>query len=102
MLAFRWGDQTLRYELEPDGDGTLLVFIHALPRDEAAKTAAGWQLCFESLEARLEGRLDPGFDEEHWTKLHEGYAQEFGVDPETGRAEIREMKAAGKLGMSED
>ena len=56
VLAYTWGDQTLRFELEPDGDGTRLVFTHALPREESAKTAAGWQLCFDDLEARLAGR----------------------------------------------
>ena len=97
VLAYTWGDQTLRFELEPDGDGTRLVFTHALPREESAKTAAGWQLCFDDLEARLAGEESSGFDEERWTRLHEGYADEFGVDPETGRKEIREMKEAGKL-----
>jgi uncharacterized protein YndB with AHSA1/START domain len=104
LLAYTWGGQTLRYELEPDGGGTRLVFTHALPIEESAKTAAGWQLCFDDLETALAGDgrprslSDEGFDEERWTKLHEGYAEEFGVDPETGRREIRELREAGKLG----
>ena len=102
VLAYTWGGQTLRFELEPDGDGTRLVFTHALPREETAKTAAGWQLCFVDLEARLAGADSAGFDEERWTKLHEDYAEEFGVDPETGRKEIREMKEAGKLPGEDD
>jgi uncharacterized protein YndB with AHSA1/START domain len=102
VLAFTWGDQVLRCELEPEGDGTLFVFTHVLPREEAAKTAAGWQVCFEGLEARLAGGSKAAFDEDHWTELHEGYAKDFDVDPQPGREEIRALKGAGKLGMSED
>jgi uncharacterized protein YndB with AHSA1/START domain len=88
-LAFTWGDQELRFELEPDGDGTRLVFTHALPREESAKTAAGWQLRLALLESRLAGEEMPDFEQDQWIGLHEGYAEEFGVDPEVGRSALR-------------
>jgi uncharacterized protein YndB with AHSA1/START domain len=93
-LAFTWGEQILRFELKPDGDGTRLVFTHALPRAETAKTAAGWQLRLVLLEARLAGEPEPGFDQAQWIELHEGYADQFGVDPEEGRRALRERERA--------
>ena len=94
LLAFTWGGQTLRFELTPEGEGTRLVFTHALDRAETAKTAAGWQVCFDELEAALDGRPKPEFPEDHWRELHEGYAAEFGVDPEEGRRALAERNAA--------
>ena len=94
LLAFTWGGQTLRFELEADGDATRLAFTHALPREEAAKVAAGWQLRLAILEARLAGDEAPEFGQDRWIELHEGYADQFGVDPEEGRRALREREKA--------
>jgi uncharacterized protein YndB with AHSA1/START domain len=48
-LAFTWGDDTLRFELSPEGDGTRLVLIDELPPDSAARNAAGWEWCLDRL-----------------------------------------------------
>jgi uncharacterized protein YndB with AHSA1/START domain len=93
LLAYTWGDQMLRFELTPDGDGALLVFTHALDREETAHTAAGWETCFEALEAALEGRPKPDFSDEPWKDRQEAYAAKFGVDPEFGRRKLEEVKA---------
>src|SRR5262245_50675976 len=87
LLAFSWGTSELRFELEPAGDGCLLSFTDALPREESAKNAAGWEICIDRLEALLGGE-EP--DEDDWSELHEHYAAEFGVDPEIGRRAMRE------------
>jgi uncharacterized protein YndB with AHSA1/START domain len=94
MLAYTWGGQTLRFELEPAGDGTRLVFTHALPLEERAKTAAGWQIKFDELAALLAGESIPEFDRERWTALHDGYADQFGVDPEEGYRALRDYEQA--------
>lgn len=51
VLAYTWGDETLRFELssEPNG-GTHLIFTDELDRQFAARNAAGWEECFERLE----------------------------------------------------
>lgn len=57
-FAFRWGSDRVRIDLEPDGGGTWLRFAHVLVEegeDAGAKTAAGWHLCLDALEARLDG-----------------------------------------------
>jgi uncharacterized protein YndB with AHSA1/START domain len=94
LLAFTWGTSTLRFELEPDGDGCRLVFTDALPREESAKNAAGWEVCLEKLEARLAGEGPAETADDHWSQLHEGYAERFGVDPEIGRQAMREYGKA--------
>jgi uncharacterized protein YndB with AHSA1/START domain len=57
LLAFSWGEDELRFELEHDGEGCRLRFTDALgERDKAARDAAGWDVCLETLEQRLDGR----------------------------------------------
>jgi uncharacterized protein YndB with AHSA1/START domain len=102
LFEFTWrpsqpegGDpQTLRFEIEPDGDGSRLVFTHLLPRPDTAKVAAGWQLCLDDLEAALDGHPRAEFPEDRWVELHESYASEFGVSPEPGREALRQRQAA--------
>src|SRR5215204_4803210 len=99
LFAFTWRasgreSQLLRFELEPDEDGCRLVFTHELPRPDTAKVAAGWQLCLDDLEAALAGEPRAELPEGRWVDLHEEYAKQFGVSPETGRQALRERQAA--------
>jgi uncharacterized protein YndB with AHSA1/START domain len=71
VLAFTWGDNTLRFELWTDGDGTRLVLTDELPPDSAARNAAGWEWCLDrlaGLESAWEARL-PRF--EHYAAVFE-------------------------------
>jgi uncharacterized protein YndB with AHSA1/START domain len=92
LLAYTWGDEALRWELRPDGDGCLLAFTHTFdarggnfrhpegPRKKGARDASGWELCLNGLEAVLDGRrieLDQEPDE-RWQGLYERYVREFG------------------------
>ena len=55
-LAFTWGEDELRFELEPDGDGCLLRFTDVLgDQDKAARDAAGWEVCLARLGQSLAG-----------------------------------------------
>jgi uncharacterized protein YndB with AHSA1/START domain len=57
-FAFVWGEDELRFELEPleGGAGCLLRFTHLLDgRDRAARDAAGWHVCLDTLEQHLAG-----------------------------------------------
>jgi uncharacterized protein YndB with AHSA1/START domain len=69
-LAFTWGEETLRFELHPEGDGTRLVLIDELPAAHAARNAAGWDTCLD----RLAG-LDP--DPDAWQRRFERYSTDF-------------------------
>jgi uncharacterized protein YndB with AHSA1/START domain len=75
----REGDNHLRFELRPDGDGCLLVFTHTFDdRPHAAANAAGWDVCFDALELVADGKpveMPAGFVERH-----EAYVEAFGLD----------------------
>jgi uncharacterized protein YndB with AHSA1/START domain len=61
-LAFTWGEETLRFELSPDGDGTKLVLTDELPAAHAARNAAGWDTCLDRLAGRDGEAWQPRFD----------------------------------------
>ena len=79
VLAYTWGEDTLRFELSPSGDGTLLVLIDELPATGAARNAAGWDTCLD----RLVG-LEPAPDA--WRPRFEAYAARFepAIGPQEG------------------
>jgi uncharacterized protein YndB with AHSA1/START domain len=87
LLEAFWGEDALRFELLPAGDGCILVFTHAFAeRETAARSAAGWDRCFARFEALLVG--DPMSEADslaEWPEVHDRYAERFGVDPELGR-----------------
>jgi uncharacterized protein YndB with AHSA1/START domain len=66
-LRFTWIDDELRFALEPARGGTALTFIDLMPDDfepAAARTAAGWHVCLDSLIEHLAtGNLDPPSNE---------------------------------------
>jgi uncharacterized protein YndB with AHSA1/START domain len=70
LLAFTWGEDTLRFELSPQDGGTRLVLIDELPPGAAARNAAGWETCLD----RLAG-LEP--DADAWQPRFEAYAAAF-------------------------
>ena len=55
-LAFTWGDDMLRIELEGDDDGCVLHFVVLFDDAErASRDAAGWHVCLDRLERHLGG-----------------------------------------------
>lgn len=70
VLAFTWGEETLRFELHAADGGTRLVLTDELPASSAARNAAGWEDCLD----RLAG-LDPAPDA--WRHRFEMYAVAF-------------------------
>jgi uncharacterized protein YndB with AHSA1/START domain len=76
-FAFLWGDEQLRIELEPDGEGCLMRFTHVLStREAAARDGAGWHVCLDRLETRLSGGAAeaPGSGVTgEWRELYEEY-----------------------------
>jgi uncharacterized protein YndB with AHSA1/START domain len=75
----REGDNHLRFELRPDGDGCVLTFTHTFDdRPHAAANAAGWDACFDALELVVDGRtveMPASFVERH-----EAYVEAFGLN----------------------
>jgi uncharacterized protein YndB with AHSA1/START domain len=78
-----WGahNATLRFELTPDGDGTVLRFtntLDAMPDDYRTKTLAGWHWHLDTLAGVLDGAPDRSLTEvEGWAPIHELYEEEY-------------------------
>ncbi|MGH8869139.1 MAG: SRPBCC family protein [Actinomycetes bacterium] len=85
VLAFSWGDNLLRFALEPDGSGSRLVFTHT--QDDRAGTASfasGWHVCFDAMERVLDEK--PVEMPRPSDALHERYLAEFGLAEGTAEA----------------
>jgi uncharacterized protein YndB with AHSA1/START domain len=86
-LEFSWGEQDLRWELEPHGSGTRLKLWHSIDRKYIAWGAAGWHICFDVLDRLLEGhpigRLagPENMKNTGWQRLRGEYATQFGIEP---------------------
>jgi uncharacterized protein YndB with AHSA1/START domain len=86
LLEYNWGNQVLRWELEPLGSGTRLTLWHNIDCRFISWGAAGWHICFDVLARLLAG--EPigrmvGFavmNFEGWQRLTAEYAQQLGVD----------------------
>lgn len=76
-LAYSWGEDSLHFELAPDGTGCRLVLINVLAaKDTAARNGAGWHVCLSELTKSLDeipsqGPNSP--DAEPWRPLYEQY-----------------------------
>lgn len=85
LLEYSWGDQPLRWQLEPIQAGTRLTLWHGIARGFISMGAAGWHICLDVLERLVAGdpigRIVGGeamkFD---WQRLNAEYAQQFGVE----------------------
>ena len=85
LLQYQWGDNDMRWQLEPHGAGTRLTLWHNIDRGFMSMGAAGWHICFDVLARLLDGaplgRIVGGeamkFD---WPRLNAEYARHFGIE----------------------
>jgi uncharacterized protein YndB with AHSA1/START domain len=88
LLAHTWGEDSLRWELEPHPEGSRLTLTHTFEdRLKAARDAAGWHFCLDTLSAMLAGRPSaPSADADGvppgWRELNREYEQRFGIASE--------------------
>lgn len=85
LLAMTWGGDELRFELEPDGDGTAMRFTATMTElGKASRDGAGWHVCLNNLAYELAGERapesDPGTD---WGQINSVYVQRFGPEAST-------------------
>ena len=86
LLESSWGDNELRWQLEPLGTGTRLTLWHHSDRRFLAMGAAGWHICLDVLDHLLSGtpigRIVAGDAMKFagWQRLHAEYARQFGVE----------------------
>ncbi len=86
LLEYRWGGNDVRWELQPNGNGTRLTLWHHIDRGFISWGAAGWHVCLDVLErllagqpiGRIVGAEAMQFD--GWQRLTSEYARQFGVE----------------------
>ncbi|KQR78494.1 polyketide cyclase [Burkholderia sp. Leaf177] len=84
LLEYRWGDNDLRWQLEPLNDGTRLTLWHNIDRNFISMGAAGWHICLDVLDqfvagdplGRIVGGEAMSFD---WPRLKTEYETLFGI-----------------------
>src|SRR6187402_1995348 len=55
VLEYNWGQQDIRWELEPIATRTRLTLWHNIDRNYISMGAAGWHICFDVLDRLLAG-----------------------------------------------
>jgi uncharacterized protein YndB with AHSA1/START domain len=86
LLEYSWGDNEMRWELEPLDNGTRLTLWHNIDRKFIAMGAAGWHICLDVLDQYIAGapigRIVAGdaMKFEGWQRLHSEYAKQFSAE----------------------
>jgi uncharacterized protein YndB with AHSA1/START domain len=100
LLEFRWGTDTLRFEIVPDGAGCTLTLVDLIDAvGKAARDGAGWHVCLDLLEYTLDGKAASWGSGERWGEVHPGYVAKFGpeaatIGPPTGLKPKSEAEAS--------
>jgi uncharacterized protein YndB with AHSA1/START domain len=85
LLEYTWGEDLLRWELEPLPSGTRLTLRHTVnDRSWLPKVGAGWQICLDVAEQLLAGdpigRIVADEARNHgWDELNAAYAARWGL-----------------------
>jgi len=80
-MELRWADDILRFELEPDGSGCVLVLTVTFPEHgKAARDAAGWHVCLEELAHVCDRTGLPWKPPDRWRLVHRGYVERLGPE----------------------
>ena len=84
LLEFRWGTDVIRLEIVPNPRGCTFVLTDTFGElGKAARDAAGWHVCLDSLACHLDGAAAPWPPGEQWSEVHPGYVAKFGPDTAT-------------------
>ncbi|SAL50264.1 hypothetical protein AWB69_05087 [Caballeronia udeis] len=84
LLEYRWGDNDMRWQLEPLGEGTRLTLWHNIDRGFISMGAAGWHICLDVLDRFVAGnpigRIVGGEAMKFgWPRLNTEYAKQFDI-----------------------
>jgi hypothetical protein len=88
-LEYTWGENEMRWELEPVGSGTRLTLWTSINRHFIAMGAAGWHVCFDVMDHLIAGQpigrhVGPAvMKNSGFQRLHAEYAKLFGVEMRT-------------------
>ena len=84
LLEFRWGTDTIRLEVAPDGQSSILTLIDTFDElGKAARDAAGWHECLDALEHALARTTPAWAPGERWHAVHGAYVDRFSPEAAT-------------------
>lgn len=75
IIEFDWGKDTVRFELSPTAEGSLLILNESIHKITAhtPKDLACWHICLEQLSDLLNGVVHKEFPIENWRNSYEQY-----------------------------
>jgi uncharacterized protein YndB with AHSA1/START domain len=83
LLEIRWGTDVIRFEVAPDGRGSILTLVDTIDElGKAARDSAGWHICLDGLQRALDGTAAPSSTDQ-WAGLDDAYAKKFGPEAAT-------------------
>lgn len=78
VFEFSEGENLLGFTVEPAASGSLLRFVHRFGKGaSAARTATGWHICLDQLQAHLAGQSLGVSQDARWAELHPEYVKRF-------------------------
>jgi uncharacterized protein YndB with AHSA1/START domain len=78
LLEYTWGPDVLRWEIEARAGGSVLTLLDTfVEQGKAARDGAGWHVCLDALEARVDGDDAP---RPQWPDVHADYVRDFGAE----------------------
>jgi uncharacterized protein YndB with AHSA1/START domain len=85
LLEYAWGENEIRWELEPLASGTRLTLWTNIDRKYVSMGAAGWHICFDVLDRFLAGHAIGRIVARDamkfgWQRLNTEYAKQFGIE----------------------
>ncbi len=85
LVEYLWGDdETLRFEVEPDGGGAVLTFVNIFGElGKAARDGAGWHARLDELADHLDDRPSEQSSTERWAEVHARYVEALGSEAAT-------------------
>ncbi|HET6358661.1 MAG TPA: SRPBCC family protein [Streptomyces sp.] len=90
VFAFTWGEDHLRWEITPDGEGSLLTLTHTFgDRFGAASFASGWHVCITALGQLLDGEKADVARPRHRRRTPRGVSRTVRPWPRHGRGHPR-------------
>jgi uncharacterized protein YndB with AHSA1/START domain len=84
VMELLWGDDVLRFELHPDGSGSVLDLVVTFPElGKAARDGAGWHVCLDRLGCAAAGTSPRWETTDRWRAVHRVYVAQLGPEAST-------------------
>jgi uncharacterized protein YndB with AHSA1/START domain len=82
LMELRWGEDTLRFALEPDGPErcTLSLTVAFEQFGKIARDGAGWHSCLDRLAYDLAGEQPPFSASDRWRIVNDTYVERLGPE----------------------